>query len=230
MSAAITSRRADDGELADLVSAGAAALGLRLADRDVGRLLDYVRLIERWNAAYNLTAVRDPRDMVVQHVLDCLAAAAALGRRNGAGSGERLIDVGSGAGLPGIVIAIAWPEREVTCVDSVGKKSAFITQAAGTLGVGNVRALHARVERIADRFDVVVSRAFASLADFVAATAHVLEESGTWMAMKGKAPTAEIAGLSDALTFHVEPIVVPRLEAERCVVWMKQSREASARL
>src|SRR4029077_9761665 len=100
----------------------------------------------------NLTAIRDPRNMVVQHILDCLAAAAALGRRRGQSTVERLVDVGSGAGLPGVVIALAFPDREITCIDSVGKKAAFITQAAGSLGLRNVKALHSRVENIADRF------------------------------------------------------------------------------
>jgi len=135
LSAATTDSRADDAELADLVSRGAAELGLPLGRSEVHRLIAFVRLIERWNTTYNLTAVRDPRNMVVQHILDCLAAAAALGRRRGEGRGERLVDVGSGAGLPGVVIAIAFPDREITCIDSVGKKAAFITQAAGTLGL-----------------------------------------------------------------------------------------------
>jgi len=128
-----------------------------------------------------------------------------------------------------VVIAIAFPEREITCIDSVGKKAAFITQAAGTLGLRNVKALHSRVENIADRFDVIASRAFASLSEFVAATGHLLKDSGTWMAMKGKTPEDELAGLAEDLTFHVEPLTVPMLPAERCVIWIDHLSEASAR-
>jgi 16S rRNA (guanine527-N7)-methyltransferase len=230
LSAATEPTRVDDAELANLVSRGAAALALPLPESQVERLVAYVRLIERWNGTYNLTAIRDPRDMVVQHILDCLAATAALLRRRGDGSGERLLDVGSGAGLPGIVIAIAAPARNVVCVDSVGKKAAFVTHAAGALGLKNVSAVQGRVEALAcDRFDVVASRAFASLTDFVAGTRHLLKERGTWMAMKGKTPEAELMQLN-RLTFHVEPLPVPGLSAERCVVWIDSAREASARL
>ena len=230
MSAATEPTRVDDAELASIVFRGAAALALPLSESQADRFVAYVRLIERWNGTYNLTAIRDPRDMAVQHILDCLAATAALTRRRGDGFGERLLDVGSGAGLPGIVIAIAAPEREVLCIDSVGKKVAFITHAAGALGLKNVSAVHGRVEALArDRFDVVASRAFASLTDFVAGTRHLLKERGTWMAMKGKMPEAELAPLN-GLTFHVEPVQVPGLGAERCVVWIDSFEEASARL
>ena len=229
MSAATLAPGADDAELADLVSRGAAELALPLAASDIDRLIAYVRLIERWTTTYNLTAIRDPRSMVVQHILDCLAAAAALGRHRGEGRIERLVDVGSGAGLPGVVIAVAFPDREITCIDSVGKKAAFITQAAGALGLRNVKALHARVESIADRFDVIASRAFASLSEFVAATGHLLKDSGTWMAMKGKTPADELASLPEGLTFHVEPLIVPNLAAERCLIWIERQLEASAR-
>jgi 16S rRNA (guanine527-N7)-methyltransferase len=185
-------------------------------------------MIEHWNATYNLTAVRDPRDMVTHHILDCLAAAAALIRRRGPGRGERLVDVGSGAGLPGIVVAMASPDREVTCVDSVGKKAAFITQAAGSLGLKNVQAVHARIEDVRGRFDIVASRAFASLKDFVGATGPVLDPAGGWMAMKGKIPEAELELLGPGLTFHVEPLIVPHLREDRCVVWIDRTLEASA--
>jgi len=203
------------------VSGGAAELALSLSASNVDQLVAYLRLIERWNATYNLTAIRDPRDMAVQHLLDCLAAAAALGRRRGPGAGERVIDVGSGAGLPGLILAIAFPGRKVTCVDSVGKKAAFITQVAGTLGLGNVKAVHSRIEDVAPGFDVITSRAFASLSDFVSATAH-LSEDPTWMAMKGKVPDDELASLAPPLAFDVEPLHVPGLAAERCLVWIEK--------
>ena len=229
MSAAPALPPPDDAELAALLSSGAVDLAIGLSAADIERLVAYVRLIERWNATYNLTAIRDPRDMVAQHVLDCLAAAGALNRRRGARRKERLVDVGSGAGLPGVVIAMASPSRDVTCVDSVGKKAAFVTQAAGTLGLKNLTALHQRVEAVSGRFDVVASRAFASLGDFVAATKHLLSETGTWMAMKGKAPDDELAALGDRFAVEVEPLTVPKLHADRCVVWFHPKTEASAR-
>jgi len=229
LSAATSALRADDAELAGLLSRGAADLAVELGPLDVGRLIAYVRLIERWNATYNLTAIRDPREMVTQHILDCLAAAAALNRRRDGGAGERLVDVGSGAGLPGLVIAMMSPAREVTCVDSVGKKAAFITHAAGVLGVRNAYAVHGRIEKLVDQFDVVASRAFASLGEFVGATRHLLSDSGIWMAMKGKTPERELLALGDAYEFHVEQIRVPMVAADRCIVWITRSPEASAR-
>jgi len=222
--------RVDDAELAGLLSRGASDLAVALAEADVTRLIAYVRLIERWNATYNLTAIRDPREMVIHHLVDCLAAAAALDRRRAGGAGERLVDVGSGAGLPGLVIAMMSPARQVTCVDSVGKKAAFITQAIGALGLKNAHAVHGRIETLVDRFDVVASRAFASIGEFVAATTHLLKESGSWMAMKGKTPQSELLALGDSFEFHVEPLRVPALAAERCIVWLHRRVEASARL
>ena len=208
-----------DGELAALLAAGAEALGLALSARQVDLFVAYVRLIERWNATYNLTAVREPRAMVVQHVLDCLAVVMPLRRRAIVSAGGRLLDVGSGAGFPGLVLAATEPALEVVCVDSVGKKTAFITHAAAGLGLKNATALHRRVESMnGPRFDVVASRAFASLADFFGTTRHLLAEHGSWMAMKGKIPNAELTALRD-VEFHVEPVAVPGLEADRCVVW-----------
>ncbi len=219
-----------DADLVSLISRGADALTLRLDQAQIARLVAYVRLIERWNATYNLTAVRDPRDMVTQHVMDCLTATAALSRRRGETAPERVLDVGSGAGLPGIVVAIATPARNVVCIDSVGKKAAFITQVAGVLGLENVSALHSRVEMLTcERFDVIASRAFATLNDFVGASRHLLKARGTWMAMKGKVPSAELLELRS--TFHVEPLSVPGLAAQRCIVWIDapEMKEASAR-
>ncbi len=129
-----------------------------------------------------------------------------------------------------MVIALVAPEREIVCIDSVGKKTAFVTQAAGLLELKNVTVMHDRVEALTGTFDVVASRAFASLSDFVGATRHLLDRQGIWMALKGKAQEAELADLRN-LTFHVETIVVPGLMAERCIVWIQsESKEASARL
>ena len=224
MSAATSALRADDAELAGLLSRGAADLAVELGPLDVGRLIAYVRLIERWNATYNLTAIRDPREMVTQHILDCLAAAAALNRRRDGGAGERLVDVGSGAGLPGLVIAMMSPAREVTCVDSVGKKAAFIQQAALALHLDNLHAEHVRVEKLqAAPFDVLTSRAFASLSDFVNLTQGLAVSGGVWLAMKGKLPLEEIAALPVGFqAFHVERLRVPGLAAERCLIWIRK--------
>lgn len=212
-----------DDELASRIAGGAAVLSIPLDRAQVESLVAYLRLVERWNATYNLTSVRDPRAMVTQHVLDSLAAAAALCRRRAPGRRRRTLDVGSGAGLPGVVFAVAMPETEVVCIDSVGKKAAFITQAAAAIGARNATALHGRVERLREpRFDVITSRAFASLAAFVASTRHLLAENGEWLAMKGKAPAAEVAALA-GVTVEIEPLAVPELDAERCAVWIKSS-------
>lgn len=189
-------------------------------DPRFGRYLD---LLVKWNAAYNLTAVRDPAQMRDQHLADCLAVIEPLRRELCKASSVRMLDVGSGAGLPGVVLAIAEPEWDVTCVDAVGKKTAFIRHVAGELALHNLHAAHTRVEALKSTpFDVVTARAFASLADFTQLTRHLLATRGLWMAMKGKRPDDEIAALPpDVTMFHVEPLEVPGLGAERCLVWMR---------
>ena len=200
---------------------GARALGLALADGQIDQLLAYLDLLAKWNKVYNLTAVRDPAEMLTHHLLDSLAVVAPL-RRQTQGRPVRLLDVGSGGGLPGVVIAICCPEIAVACVDAVAKKAAFVQQAAGALGLSNLRGLHARVESVAEHFDVIASRAFATLADFTAWSAGALAEGGVWMAMKGKHPADELAALPSSINvFHVEQLVVPGLDAERCLIWMR---------
>lgn len=202
--------------------AAAAELGLELADDQVARLLAYLSLIVKWNKVYNLTAVRDPDEMLVQHLFDSLAAVGPLRRHTG-GRAVRLLDVGSGAGLPGTVIAICCPEVAVECVDTVGKKAAFIQQAAAQLQLPNLRGIHDRVENLGGPYDVICSRAFASLPDFATWSEGALAEQGVWLAMKGKHPDAEIAELPDGVeVFHVEQLRVPELSAERCIVWMRR--------
>jgi 16S rRNA (guanine527-N7)-methyltransferase len=208
-----------------LLLAGLDALGLALPADQVDRLLVYLDLLQKWNRVYNLTAVREPAEMLTHHLLDSLAAIGPLRHHTG-GAPTALLDVGSGGGLPGVVIAITCPEVAVSCVDTVGKKAAFIQQTAATLKLPNLRGLHARVERLrADQgegFDVVCSRAFASLADFTAWSREALKPAGAWMAMKGRHPADEIAALPAATeVFHVEPLRVPGLDAERCIVWMR---------
>ena len=186
------------------------------------RLETYLALLAKWNAAYNLTAVRDPAQMRVQHLADCLAVVAPLRRHLGQRALARILDVGSGGGLPGVVLAAAEPAWDVTCVDAVGKKAAFIRQVAGELALPNLHAAHARVEALqAPPFDVITARAFAALPDFVRLTRPLLAPDGVWLAMKGKRPDDEIAALPDDVeVFHVEPLIVPGLEADRCLIWM----------
>jgi 16S rRNA (guanine527-N7)-methyltransferase len=213
-----------DGEgalLAPVVDT-ARAVGVELDAGTAKRLLRFLDLLQRWNATYNLTAVRDPAQMRVQHLNDCLAVIAPL-RRELAGR-ARVLDVGSGGGLPGVVIAATCPEMEVTCVDTVGKKAAFVRQAAVELALPNLHAEHARVEALKlPPFDAVTSRAFASLADFSRLTREMLASDGVWMAMKGRRPDHEVAALpTDIEVFHVEQLSVPELAAERCIVWMRR--------
>lgn len=209
--------------------AGLAELGLALHDSQVNQLLDFLALLQKWNKVYNLTAVRDPHEMLTHHVLDSLAAVPPLRRhlakleRVDAGLPLRLLDVGSGGGLPGVVFAVCCPELMVSCVDTVGKKAAFVQQAAVALGLRNLKGVHARVETLATPFDVISCRAFASLADFVTwSQAALCEADGVWLAMKGKRPDDEIAALpADVSVFHVEQLAVPGLAADRCIVWMR---------
>ena len=211
-------------DLRDRLQAGLTALGLSLSPEQQQQLLDYLALLGKWNRVYNLTAVRDGEDMLTHHLLDSLAVVAPLRRALSdiQTAPPRVLDVGSGGGLPGVVIAIACPEVAVTCVDTVAKKAAFIQQAAAELGLPHLRATHARVENLRESYDVVTSRAFASLKDFVTWSRSALAPNGVWMAMKGRQPDAEIAELpADVSVFHVEPIAVPGLDAQRCIVWMR---------
>ena len=208
--------------LATTLRAGAAILGTSLVPAQIDNLLAYLALVQKWNRVYNLTSVRDPSAMLVQHILDSLAVVRPL-RRHTKEACVRLLDVGSGAGLPGVVIAIACPEISVHCVDAVAKKVAFIRQVAGTLTLENLQGHHARVEDLSGTYEVVVSRAFASLADFVSLTTARLVDGGVWLAMKGKLPTQELAGLPvGTRMFHVEQLTVPGLQAERCLVWLER--------
>jgi len=202
---------------------GLAELGLDLGEDQRGQLMAYLGLIRKWNQVYNLTAVRDEAEMLTHHLLDSLAALGPLQRHlAAAGQGGRLLDVGSGAGLPGIVFAIGCPQLQVSCVDTVGKKAAFIQQAALSLGLRNLQGVHARVETLTGPFEVISSRAFASLPDFCGWSRQALAPSGVWLAMKGKQPAEELAALpADVDVFHVEPLSVPGLGAERCIVWMR---------
>jgi 16S rRNA (guanine527-N7)-methyltransferase len=198
-------------------------LGLALTEAQIAQLLDYLGLIGKWNQVYNLTAVRDPAEMLRLHLLDCLAIIPPLRRQTG-GRPIALLDVGSGAGLPGVVIAICCPEIQVDCVDTVAKKAAFIQQVAATSKLANLRGVHNRVEKLPGQYAAITSRAFASLADFVVLSASALAEGGIWLAMKAKPPTDELAAMPAGVEmFHVEQLKVPGLDADRCIVWMKRA-------
>ena len=210
------------------LQSGLDGLGLALPGEQQQQLLAYMDLIAKWTKVYNLTAVRDAQEMLTHHLLDSLAVIQPLRRELAKlvlpsdRSGFALLDVGSGAGLPGIVIAITCPEVSVTCVDTVAKKAAFIQQVAATLKLPNLKGLHARVESLTAPYDVVSARAFASLVDFTSWSQSALAPHGVWMAMKGKHPDQEMAALPETTqVFHVEQLQVPGLDAERCIVWMR---------
>ncbi|MFW9596185.1 MAG: 16S rRNA (guanine(527)-N(7))-methyltransferase RsmG [Macromonas sp.] len=204
---------------------GLQTLALALSDAQVHTLLAYVDWVAKWNKVYNLTAVRDPQEMLTHHLLDSLAVVAPLQRQLaavGKAAGATLLDVGSGAGLPGVVVAIACPQVRVSCVDTVAKKALFIQQVAAALRLPNLQGIHARVENLTQTFDVVSSRAFASLVDFTAWSRQALAPDGIWLAMKGKVPHDEVQALPPTVqVFHVEHLTVPGLDAERCVLWLR---------
>lgn len=214
--------------LSPALQKGLDELSLSLSDAQQAQLLAYMDLIGKWTKVYNLTAVRDANEMLTHHLLDSLAVVAPLRRELAKlvlPEGQTqlsLLDVGAGAGLPGIVIAITCPEILVTCVDTVAKKAAFIQQVAATLKLPNLKGLHARVESLTRPYDVVCSRAFASLVDFTAWSKSALASHGVWMAMKGKHPDQELAVLPEGVkVFHVEQLQVPGLDAERRIIWMR---------
>lgn len=207
--------------------AAAQVLGLPLHTKQAYLLLAYMDLLQRWNKVYNLTALREPAEMLGHHLIDCMAVLPPLRRWLAAAqpTSQRLLDVGSGGGLPGVVLAALQPGWQVDCVDTVVKKVSFIRQVAAELRLPQLQGLHSRVEVLQPPpggYAVVTSRAFASLADFTALTRHLLADGGVWMAMKGKLPSDEQAALpADVEVFHVEQLQVPGLDAQRCLVWMR---------
>ena len=213
-----------DGRLEAL----APRLGLSLTIAERHRLLAYLGLIQRWTKVYNLTSVRNTGEMFTHHLLDCLAVVLPL--REGTGVGGqgalRVLDVGSGAGLPGVILALLNPGWQVTCVDAVAKKAAFIRQAAAELGIANLQGVHGRVEANGTfrhpEFDLITSRAFASIEDFTNLTRPLLALAGRWAAMKANLSAEERARVpSDIEMFHVEQLDVPELDEKRCLVWLK---------
>lgn len=215
----------------DRLIAGARALGLELAPGQVDHLLAYLALLARWNTVYNLTALRDPDQMLAGHVLDTLAAIAPLSKRRVL-AGARMADVGSGGGIPGLILAILFPQSPLTLIEPVGKKAAFLRQCAGELGLSRVRVVEARAETLSDVQDLVICRAFASLADFVSLTRGLCDAHTLRVAMKGQRPTAELAELRSRLERPERPeaplqaeileLVVPELDAHRHLVLLQE--------
>ena len=209
----------DRESLRQRLCAGVAELGLALDESAIERLLDYVELLARWNQAYNLTAVRDPDEMLTKHVLDSLTVLPFL-------HGPRVLDVGTGAGLPGIPLALVRPEVQFTLLDSNGKKTRFVTHAVATLALKNVEVLQARAEDYhpAVPFATVLSRAFASIGDFVRLAGHACAVDGRLLAMKGARPDAELKELPAGFRVKaVHPLKVPGLDAERCLVEIEKT-------
>lgn len=195
----------------EILTEGLTFLNLDMSADKLELLLQFIALIEKWNKAYNLTAIRDKEEMARLHILDSLAILPYL-------HGKRLIDIGTGAGLPGIPLAIYRPDMEFVLLDSNAKKTRFVQQAILELKLKNVSVLHSRVEEYqpAQGFDTVVSRAFASMSEIMKLTSHLLNEQGLLLAMKGQPPVEELAELNQS--YRVVPIVVPHVEAERCLV------------
>lgn len=216
----------DRPALADALRKGVAELPFSLGDAQLERLLDYLALLAKWNAVYNLTAVRDPAQMVVQHLLDSLAAVPAFS------SARRVLDVGSGGGLPGMVLAIwaqeARPDMQIAMIDTVHKKTAFLTQVKAELGLANVTVHTGRVEalQVDQPYDVITSRAFADLSDFVNWSGHLLAEGGHFIAMKGVAASQETGRLPAAWrVVEKRALTVPGLDAERHLVIIARAGE-----
>jgi len=194
-----------------ILESGLDALNIAWTEEQIGRLLAFLRLIEKWNKAYNLTAIREREDMVRLHLLDSLAVLPHI-------KGPRVIDIGTGAGLPGIPLAIFLPEVQFTLLDSNAKKTRFVQQAVLELKLNNVEVRHSRVEAFQpeQKFDTVITRAFAALPAIIGTTAHLLGEQGVLLAMKGQNPRDELAEVK--VKSSVIALKTPGVEAERCVV------------
>jgi 16S rRNA (guanine527-N7)-methyltransferase len=210
----------DRAALAPVLAEGLKEMNIALSDAQQGQLMDYLALLAKWNSVYNLTSLRDPMQMVTHHLLDSLAAVPAF---QGA---VNVLDVGAGGGLPGIVLAIARPGMKVSLVDTVHKKTAFLTQVKAELGLANVTVYTARVEQLQapQKFDVITSRAFADLSDFVNWSGHLLAEGGRFIALKGVAPEDEQQRLpGEWKVSGLKALQVPRLGAERHLVFIERS-------
>ncbi len=232
----VRTRSAKLAELKLALQRAANALQLAVDETAVERLLAYLALLQKWNKVYNLTAVRDEHAMLSHHLYDCMATVKPVRLKLALSpsvsaqpkSSIPVLDVGAGAGLPGVVLAICEPRLQICCIDAVEKKTAFLRQVIAELQLPNLQAVHGRVEKHhavypSSKFALITARAFSSLAQFVELTAPLLAEEGHWMAMKARDPASEIAELPSSIdVFHVEHLAVPELDAARCLVWMKQ--------
>ena len=210
----------DRNALQQLLADGIRDMQLDVSPARQGQLMDYLALMFKWNSVYNLTSLRDPVQMVTHHLLDSLAAVPAFH------DAVNVLDVGSGGGLPGIVLAIVRPDMKVSMIDTVHKKTAFLTQVKAELGLANVTVYTMRVEQlqVSDKFDVITSRAFADLSDFVNWSSHLLAQGGRYIALKGTAPRDEQERVPrEWKVTKVEPLQVPRLEAERHLVFIEHN-------
>ncbi|MFC0167644.1 16S rRNA (guanine(527)-N(7))-methyltransferase RsmG [Pseudoduganella danionis] len=208
----------DRAAIADVLQQGITALELNLNEAQVAKLLDYLALLNKWNSVYNLTSVRDPMQMVTLHVLDSLAAVPAF-----AGA-QNVLDVGAGGGLPGMVLAISRPDMKVAMIDTVHKKTAFLNQVKAELELSNVTVYTKQVQQleVKTKFDVITSRAFADLSDFVNWSGHLLQEGGQFIALKGTAPEDERERLPAPWKVQkLQPLAVPGLDAERHLVFIQ---------
>jgi 16S rRNA (guanine527-N7)-methyltransferase len=209
----------DGGSVAVLLRDGVKALGLHLNSQQMDQVLQHLALLHKWNRVHNLTAIHSPEDAARLHALDCLAALTKwVSRETPPG---QVLDVGSGAGFPAVLMAILWPGTQVLAIDAVAKKAAFIQQVAAQLGLTNLKARHVRAQDLSGRYDVITCRAFASLSDVVVWTEHLLRPGGSWVCLKGKTPDEEVAELPATVSVSaIDPVSVPGLDAERCLVWM----------
>ncbi|MFZ6645607.1 16S rRNA (guanine(527)-N(7))-methyltransferase RsmG [Undibacterium sp. TJN25] len=210
----------DRPALTAMLADGVASMGLPIGNNQIDKMISYLALLSKWNSVYNLTAVRDPREMVKQHLLDSLSAAHVFT------SAKNVLDVGAGGGLPGMILAITFPGVRISMIDTVSKKTAFLTQAKAELGLANVTVHTGRVEvlEVAQKFDVITSRAFSELNNFVNWSGHLLADGGRFIAMKGVAPDEEIGRLPAGWEVEqVEPLSVPGLKAERHLVYIKKT-------
>ncbi len=206
-------------QLTEDIQRGCALLGLAPDAQTTGRLVEFVELLAKWNRVYNLTAVRDPRAMVVRHVMDSLVVLPFLG-------GGRLLDAGTGAGLPGLPIAMVRPELSLTLLDANAKKLRFVRQAVAELGLGNVEVVQRRMEeyRPAQAFDMVISRAVAGIGELYRRTAHLVRPGGRFLFMRGACPREEIEALEAPVRPRVEVLQVPGLDAQRHLVWFEKQQ------
>lgn len=202
-----------------MLASGIQELSLDLSDAQIDKMIAYLILLSKWNTVYNLTAIRDPKEMVKQHLLDSLSAAPAFK------DAKNILDVGAGGGLPGMMLAIAYPDIRISMIDTVSKKTAFLTQAKTELGLSNVTVYTGRVEslQVKEKFDVITSRAFSELCNFINWSGHLLADGGEFIAMKGVAPSEEIERLPEGwIVTDVQALTVPGLKAERHLVFVRK--------